>query len=51
VAAALASLVVGALHPQPWVLATVLLALLTLVWIEAFVRHARLGDSFVEDDA
>jgi low temperature requirement protein LtrA len=51
VAAALASLVVGALHPQPWVLATVLLALLTLVWIEAFVRHARLGDPFVEDDA
>ena len=26
-------------------------ALLTLVWVEAFVRHARLGEPFVEDDA
>jgi low temperature requirement protein LtrA len=48
-AAALASLVAAALHPRPWVLAATLLALLTAVWVEAFVRHARLGDPFVED--
>jgi low temperature requirement protein LtrA len=50
-AAALVSLVVAALHPPPWLLATTLLALLALVWTEAFVRHARLGEPFVEDDA
>jgi low temperature requirement protein LtrA len=49
VAAALAALVVAAVHPRPWLLAAVLVALLSLVWIEAFVRHARLGDPFVRD--
>lgn len=48
VAAALAALVAAAVHPRPWLLAAVLVALLSLVWIEAFVRHARLGDSFVQ---
>jgi low temperature requirement protein LtrA len=48
-AAAVAALVAAALHPRPWVLAATLLALLTLVWVEAFVRHARLGEPFVED--
>jgi low temperature requirement protein LtrA len=51
VAAALLSLVAAALHPRPWLLATILLVLLTLVWVEAFVRHARLGEPFVEEDA
>ena len=51
VAAALLSLVVAALHPRPWLLAATLLVLLTLVWVEAFVRHAWLGDPFVDDDA
>jgi low temperature requirement protein LtrA len=51
VAAALLSLVTAALHPRPWLLAAVLLLLLTLVWGEAFVRHARLGEPFVEEEA
>jgi low temperature requirement protein LtrA len=50
-AAAVLALAAAALRPPPWLLAAVLLALLTLVWIEAFVRHARLGEPFVEDDA
>jgi low temperature requirement protein LtrA len=49
-AAGLVALVVAAFHPRPWVLATTVLALLTLVWTEAFVRHARLGEPFIEDD-
>jgi hypothetical protein len=40
--------VAAAVHPPPWLLAAVLVALLSLVWIEAFVRHARLGDPFLE---
>jgi low temperature requirement protein LtrA len=51
VAAAVASLVVAALRPRPWVLAATLVVLLTVVWTEAFVRHARLGEPFVEDEA
>jgi low temperature requirement protein LtrA len=51
VAAALVSVVAAALNPRPWLLAATLLVLLTLVWVEAFVRHARLGESFVEDEA
>jgi hypothetical protein len=50
VAVALAALVAAAVHPRPWLLAAILVALLSLVWIEAFVRHARLGDPFVHDD-
>ena len=46
-----ASLVAAALHPRPWLLAATLLVLLTLVWVEAFVRFARLGEPFVEDEA
>ena len=45
--AALLALVAAALHPRPWLLAAALLVLLTLVWVEAFVRHARLGEPFV----
>jgi Ca2+/Na+ antiporter len=51
VAAALVALVAAALHPRPWVLAATLLVLLALVWAEAFVRHARLGEPFVEDES
>jgi low temperature requirement protein LtrA len=51
VGAAVAALVPAAAHPRPWLLAASLLALLALVWIEAFVRHARLGEPFVEEDA
>jgi low temperature requirement protein LtrA len=49
VAAALAALVAAAVHPRPWVLAAALVALLSFVWIEAFVRYARLGDPFLPD--
>ena len=49
--AAVLSLVAAALHPRPWLLAATLLVLLTLVWVEAFVRFARLGEPFVEDEA
>jgi low temperature requirement protein LtrA len=49
VAAALAALAAAAVHPRPWLLATVLVVLLSLVWVESFVRHARLGEPFVED--
>jgi low temperature requirement protein LtrA len=49
VAAALAALVAAAAHPPPWLLAAVLFTLLSLVWIEAFTRHARLGDPFGQD--
>jgi low temperature requirement protein LtrA len=49
VAAALAALAAAAVHPRPWVLAAVLVALLSIVWIEAFVRHAHLGDPFIPD--
>jgi low temperature requirement protein LtrA len=50
-AAALVSLAAAAVHPAPWLLAATLLVLLMLVWTEAFVRHARLGEPFVEDEA
>jgi low temperature requirement protein LtrA len=48
-AAALAALVAAAVQPRPSLLAAVLVALLSFVWIEAFVRHARLGEPFVPD--
>jgi low temperature requirement protein LtrA len=48
VAAAVAAVVAAAAHPRPWLLAAVFVVLLTLVWIEAFVRHARLGEPFVD---
>jgi low temperature requirement protein LtrA len=49
VAAALGALVAAAVDPRPWVLAAALVALLSFVWIEAFVRYARLGDRFLPD--
>jgi low temperature requirement protein LtrA len=50
VVAALVSLVASALRPRPWVLAATELLVLTLVWTEAFVRSARLGEPFVEEE-
>ena len=47
VAAALVSVIATALRPPPWVLTLVLLLVLTAVWTESFVRHARLGEPFV----
>jgi low temperature requirement protein LtrA len=47
VAAALVAVVTAALRPRPWALALVLLLALTAVWTESFVRHARLGEPFV----
>ena len=49
--AAVVSLAAAAVRPRPWVFATALLLLLCLVWTEAFVRHARLGEPFVEEEA
>jgi low temperature requirement protein LtrA len=49
--AAVVALVVAGVRPRPWELAASLLVLLTLVWTEAFVRHARLGEPFLDDDA
>jgi len=50
VVAALVSLVASALRPRPWVLAATELLVLTLVWTEAFVRSARLGEPFVDEE-
>ncbi|MEO5748562.1 MAG: low temperature requirement protein A [Ornithinibacter sp.] len=47
--AAVGALVTAAAQPPPWLFAVVLIALLSAVWTEAFVRHARLGEPFVED--
>jgi low temperature requirement protein LtrA len=49
--AAVVSLAAAAVRPRPWVFAATLLLLLCLVWTEAFVRHARLGEPFVEEEA
>lgn len=46
-AAALA-LLAAAVRPAPWLLALVLVVLLSAVWTESFVRHALLGEPFVE---
>jgi hypothetical protein len=46
--AALVSVIATALRPPPWVLTLVLLLALTAVWAESFVRHARLGEPFVD---
>ena len=46
--AAALSIGAAALRPPPWVLILVLLLALTAVWTESFVRHARLGEPFVE---
>jgi low temperature requirement protein LtrA len=48
VAAGLVALGAAALAPPPWVMALVLVLLLTAVWTESFVRHARLGQPFVD---
>jgi hypothetical protein len=42
-AAAVAALVVAAIRPTPWLLAGALWTLMSLVWFEAFTRHARQG--------
>lgn len=42
-AAAVASLVVAAVQPAPWLLALIIYAFLSAVWFEAFLRHAREG--------
>jgi hypothetical protein len=42
-AAAAISLLLGVLRPAPLVLALALSATLAVVWLEAFVRHARVG--------
>lgn len=49
VVAAAAALLLGAARPTPWFLALVLSLLLSVVWFEAFVRHARLGLSIAEE--
>lgn len=47
VIAALLALATAALRPAPWVLVLVLVLLLSAVWAESFVRHARLGVAFI----
>ncbi len=42
-AAAAAALLVAAVRPSPWLLASVLWMCLGLVWFEAFTRHTRQG--------
>ncbi|MBO9522361.1 MAG: low temperature requirement protein A [Nocardioidaceae bacterium] len=49
VLAAAVALLAAALRPEPWLLATVLVGALTAVWVESFVRHARLGQQFLEE--
>lgn len=45
---AVAALVLGALRPPPWLLALALGQLLSVTWIDAFVRHARSGVPIAE---
>ncbi len=47
VAGAAVALVLGALRPQPLILSIGLYAVLSFVWTESFVRHARHGLSIV----
>lgn len=49
VVGAVVALTLGALRPQPVVLALGLSAILVVVWVEAFVRHARNGLPLVEE--
>ncbi len=46
--AAAGCLVVAALRPAPWLLALLILTLLSIVWGEAFARHARAGVSIAD---
>ena len=48
--AAALSIGAAALRPPPWVLTLMLLLALTAVWTESFVRHARLGEPFVDPE-
>lgn len=48
--AALVALAASAAQPRPALLAGILVVLLTLVWVESFVRHARLGQPFVAEE-
>ena len=41
--AAVASLALGVIRPQPWLLALALSMLLSAVWAEGFIRHTRAG--------
>lgn len=50
VAAGVASLVAGAARPAPWLLAAILWALLSAVWLEAFVRHQRNGTMITDPE-
>jgi len=50
IGAAALAVVAAALRPPPWVLTLVLLLALTAVWTESFVRHARLGEPFVDSE-
>lgn len=43
------ALLAASAQPRPWLLSAVLIGLLSAVWAESFVRHARLGEPFVED--
>jgi hypothetical protein len=49
IAAAGYSLLLGWARPAPWLLALLLLGGLSVVWAEAFVRHARTGHLIVDD--
>jgi low temperature requirement protein LtrA len=46
IAAALIAVGAAALALRPWALALVLVLVLTAVWTQSFVRHARLGEPF-----
>jgi low temperature requirement protein LtrA len=46
--AAAVGLATAALRPPPWALTLVVVLALTAVWTESFVRHARLGQPFLD---
>jgi low temperature requirement protein LtrA len=46
--AGMVSLIVAALRPAPWLLALGLFAVLSAVWTESFIRHARVGLTIAE---
>ncbi|MEM9133256.1 MAG: low temperature requirement protein A [Actinomycetota bacterium] len=48
VGTAVLALVVGALRPPPWLLALLLYGALSVVWGDAFIRHARSGERIAE---
>lgn len=48
-ASGVVAIVAGATQPAPWVLALVLYAAFSAVWMESFIRHARQGTFITED--